>query len=251
MSTSERFVLFADMLGFADLVMNNPDSIRLLSPRLGAASKDEQDAVKRGDQLIIKTRAFYKAVREQLEGHLRRDVKAIVFSDSVFVTLYTLPDILGFARGLMWRLMAAGIPARMGIGHGTFWTLRLNLDFAGEAAVQNSQFLGTGVVDAYRTERSVKGVVIALSKSINPFEAELVAGEILKFDRPMKNAYAIANIVFQREPASARTVKNRNARHADAKGALTKMKAAAAVDFHCYYDFSLERLDKMRDAWKP
>jgi hypothetical protein len=104
MSQSDRFVLFADMLGFANLVTDNPDSVRLLSPRLGAASKEEQEAAKKGDQLIIRSRAFYRAVSEQLQGHLRRDVKAIVFSDSVFVTLYTLRDLMGFARGLMWRL---------------------------------------------------------------------------------------------------------------------------------------------------
>jgi hypothetical protein len=145
---SQRFVLFADMLGFASLVLDNPESVHVLSPRLGAPSKDEKAALDAGDQLVARFRGFHAAVSGQINEHLRRDSKAIIFSDSVFVTLYRLPDIVGFARGLMWRFLTKRIPARIAIAQGSFSTLRYASDIAGDAAIYSTQFLGTGVVKA-------------------------------------------------------------------------------------------------------
>jgi hypothetical protein len=234
------------MLAFGQLVLQNPDSVDLLTPRLGKPSKQEQDAMVNGDLLVTRFRGFHIAVSEQLQEHLRRDIKAIVFSDSAFVSLYNLPDLLGFARGLMWRLLSKKIPARMGIAQGTFASLRYGSDIAGDAAIHSSQFLGTGVVKAHRAEGSVKGVAICIDESVEPYVAELDPAELVRLIPKQGSASAIANLVFHR---TEQTVAHRDKRHKEARRLLTAMKNASDSAFHHYYDFALGKLDPMRDQW--
>lgn len=245
---SQRYVLFADMLGFGPLVLANPDSVELLSPRLGRPSKQEQEAMHNGDLLVARFRGFHTAVTEQLQDHLRRDIKAIVFSDSVFVSLYNLPDLMGFARGLMWKLLAKKIPARMGIAQGTFASLRYGSDIAGEAALHSSQFLGTGVVKAHRAEGAIKGVAICIDESVRPFVGELHPAELLQLPEISGSVFAIGNLVFQR---TEQALANRDKRHKDARRHLNAMRKASLENFFEYYDFALGNLDQMRDQWRP
>ncbi|MBI3048393.1 MAG: hypothetical protein HYY76_08765 [Acidobacteria bacterium] len=240
---SQRFVLFADMLGFAPLVMKNAESVHLLSPRLGTPSKEEREAVKAGDRLVLHFRGFHEAVSDQIKEHLRRDSKAIIFSDSVFLTLYRLPDIMAFARGLMWRLLTNRIPSRIAVAQGSFSTLRYASDIAGEAAVYSTQFLGTGVVRAYQAERAIKGIAISIDESVRPFADELAAGEVLPLPAQQGSVYAIGNLLFDE---TDNTSEARKKRLRTARRALHAMRTASDQNFHGYYDFALNALDQMR-----
>lgn len=240
---SQRFVLFADMLGFAPLVMQNPDSVHLLSPRLGTPSKEEKQAVNAGDRLVIHFRGFHEAVSEQIKDHLRRDSNAIIFSDSVFLTLYRLSDIMAFARGLMWRLLAKKIPGRIAIAQGSFSTLRYASDIAGEAAIYSTHFLGTGVVRAYQAERAVKGIAISIDESVRPFAGDFVQGEVVQLPAPQGPVYAIGNILFD---VNDNAPNERDKRYKNARRSLNAMRSASEQDFHRYYDFAINMLDQMR-----
>jgi hypothetical protein len=242
---SQRFVLFADMLGYANLVLDNPNSVHSLDPRLGAPSKQEKEAIAAGDQLIPRFRGFHKAVSSQINDHLRRDSKAIIFSDSVFVTLYKLPDIMGFARGLMWKFLSNRIPARMAIAAGSFSTLRYASDIAGDAAIYSTQFLGTGVVKAYQAERMVKGIAIALDESVMPFVGELQPGEVFMLPAPQEKVSAIGNFIFH---GTDDTPDHREKRVKDARSALSAMRKKADRKFHHYYDFAVNNLEPLRDS---
>lgn len=198
-----------------------------------------------GDQLVPRFRGFHKAVSSQINEHLRRDSKAIVFSDSVFVTLYRLPDIMGFARGLMWRFLSNRIPARIAIAQGSFSTLRFASDIAGDAAIYSTQFLGTGVVKAYQAERAVKGIAISLDESVMPFIGDLQLGEVFQLPEPQGSVPAVGNFIYH---GTDNASEHRDKRVKDARAALSAMKRKAAREFHHYYDFALNNLERMRNA---
>jgi hypothetical protein len=242
---SECFVLFADMLGFASLVLENPESVGVLSPRLGSPSKEERTALQAGDMLVTRFREFHKAVSGQIGEHLRPDSKAIVFSDSVFVALKKLPDLMGFARGLMWRFLSHGIPARMGIAYGSFAALRYASDIAGEAATYSTQFLGTGVVQAYQAERAVKGIAVCIHSSILRFEDQLHPSELLRLPAPVENAFGIGNFIYH---GIDNAPNHRATRYQKARQSLNAMRRKSTREFHVYYDFALQNLDAMRDG---
>lgn len=163
----------------------------------------------------------------------------------MFVTLYRLPDIVGFARGLMWKFLTKRIPARIAIAQGSFSTLRYASDIAGDAAVYSTQFLGTGVVKAYQAERAVKGIAISIDDSVLPFTNELRPGEILPLTAPHGTVSAIGNFIYH---GTENGSEQRAKRHKDARTALNSMRNKAHRDFHGYYDFALGNLDQMRDG---
>jgi len=139
-------------------------AINSIAARLGCTSETlrrwvrqaERDAGDRPGLTTDERQRVKELERENMEllqNHLRDDVACITFSDSAFLGLLSLPDVMGFARGLMWNLVTGGTPVRMGIGYGSFATLRFTSDIAGSAHFHSTQFLGTGVVNAH--ERSI------------------------------------------------------------------------------------------------
>src|SRR5262249_44862677 len=60
--------------------------------------------------------------------------------------------------------------ARIGLAHGSFRALRFANDTSDHVAVHMSQFLGTGIVRAYKTERcGLSGLRILLHPNLEPF----------------------------------------------------------------------------------
>lgn len=90
---------------------------------------------------------------------------AIVFSDCAFFRIDAIGDAIEVARQLMFRLVDCGLPARMGIAQGTFRILRIMTDTSQQVSFHKSQFLGTGIVRAYQTERCGMGT----ERTLNDF----------------------------------------------------------------------------------
>jgi hypothetical protein len=94
---------------------------------------------------------------------------AIVFSDSAFFRIETLDQAIELARSLMFNLVTSEIPARMGIARGSYRMLRFLTDTSAQVTFHMSQFLGTGVVRAYQTERcGLPGLRILLHPDLEP-----------------------------------------------------------------------------------
>ncbi len=90
-------------------------------------------------------------------------LQTIVFSDSAFVVFRDLNTATYFAQAFMRDLISFRVPARMGIGRGTFRGLRLTTDISDEVRRHSSQFLGTGVIRAHQAEScGLKGLRIFL-----------------------------------------------------------------------------------------
>src|SRR5438105_8279852 len=69
----------------------------------------------------------------------------------------------------MLELVTNEIPARMGLARGSYRMLRFLTDSSAHVSFHMSQFLGTGIVRAYQTERcGVPGLRILLHPDLEP-----------------------------------------------------------------------------------
>src|SRR5437588_11901588 len=69
----------------------------------------------------------------------------------------------------MFDLVTSEIPVRMGIARGSYRMLRFLTDTSAQVTFHMSQFLGTGVVRAYQTERcGLPGLRILLHPDLEP-----------------------------------------------------------------------------------
>jgi hypothetical protein len=168
------FILFVDMLGFGSLVEQEGDELNELNPvftgiELYSPSPSESLL---GYRFINFHRCLNQArVRLQEIGN----GTAIVFSDSAFFRVNTIEDAIHVARTLMFELVTSEIPARMGIARGSYRMLRFMTDSSDQVAFHMSQFLGTGIVRAYQTERcGIPGLRILLHPDLEPLLDKMV-----------------------------------------------------------------------------
>src|SRR5437588_10941089 len=69
----------------------------------------------------------------------------------------------------MFDLVTSEIPVRMGIARGSYRILRFLTDSSAHVTFHMSQFLGTGIVRAYQTERcGLPGLRILLHPNLEP-----------------------------------------------------------------------------------
>ena len=162
------FILFVDMLGFGSLVEQEGDQLSALNPVFTGVelySPSPADSLL-GYRFINFHRCLNQArVRLQELGA----GTAIVFSDSAFLRMSTLENAIHVARSLMFELVTSEIPARMGIARGSYRMLRFLTDSSDNVAFHMSQFLGTGIVRAYQTEKcGIPGLRILLHPDLEP-----------------------------------------------------------------------------------
>jgi hypothetical protein len=162
-------VVFADILGFSDLVMAAPEHGDALDGFFYAnMSKGELRESLLGerheDPLTRIFAAFHRMLDIRLTELMNADpLQSVVFSDSAFVAFRDLNCAMYFAQAFMRDLISFRVPARMGIGQGGFRGLRLTTDISNEVRRHSSQFLGTGVIRAHRAEScGLKGLRILI-----------------------------------------------------------------------------------------
>jgi len=162
------FILFVDMLGFAALVEKEGDELTELSPIFTGVELYSPSPAESllGYRFINFHRCLNQArVRLQEMG----EGTAIVFSDSAFFRIDSLDNAIHLARTLMFELVTSETPARMGLARGSYRMLRFLTDSSAHVSFHMSQFLGTGVVRAYETERcGVPGLRILLHPDLEP-----------------------------------------------------------------------------------
>jgi hypothetical protein len=163
----EPTVVYADILGFSDLVMAMPGAVRLLDGFYYAnmsLSQMRQSFTEEPvpDPLTRTFAAFHRALDIRVSELMNADpLQSIVFSDSAFVVFRDLNTALYFAQAFMRDLIGFRVPARMGMARGTFRGLRLTTDISDEVRRHSSQFLGTGVIRAHQAEScGLKGLRI-------------------------------------------------------------------------------------------
>jgi hypothetical protein len=162
------FILFVDMLGFGALVEREGDELNELNPVFTGVELYSPSPAESllGYRFINFHRCLNEArIRLQKIGA----GTAIVFSDSAFFQMHTLDNAIYVARSLMFELVTSEIPVRMGIARGSYRMLRFLTDSSDNVAFHMSQFLGTGIVRAYETEKcGIPGLRILLHPDLEP-----------------------------------------------------------------------------------
>ena len=159
------FILFADMLGFTDLVEREGDELNELNPIFSGVELYPSSA----ESLLVYRFINFHRCLNQARVRLQEmgSGTGIVFSDSAFFRIETLDNAIQLARKLMFDLVTNEIPVRMGLAQGSYRMLRFLTDSSAHTAFHMSQFLGTGIVRAYQTEHcGVPGLRIFLHPNL-------------------------------------------------------------------------------------
>lgn len=151
---NQQFVVFADILGSASGIVRQPDiDVRLLGlmPYMADLFNvgDNHHSFHLPDEHLVLAK-FHDVVLKQLAHHY--PWHAVAFSDSVFAAFPTSTEAARFAAQLMCSLIECRVPARMGIGQGTFAAIRFDRQEATGRNYYAAQFAGSGVVSAYKAE---------------------------------------------------------------------------------------------------
>lgn len=165
----KTFILFVDMLGFAALVEKEGEEINELNPiYTGVELYSPSPAESLLGYRFINFHCCLNQARMRLQE--MNAGTAIVFSDSAFFRIETFDNAIHLSRALMLDLVTSDIPVRMGLACGSYRMLRFLSDSSAHVAFHMSQFLGTGIVRAYQTERcGIPGLRILLHPNLEPF----------------------------------------------------------------------------------
>ena len=165
------FVLFVDMLSFADLTVRHSDDVGSLVATYTSSQPSNAlaDDIWRSQQPPLARRfyGFHHCLHTAVNGVQKRGGAAIVFSDSAFLALSSPADTVRTAAQLIRSFIQARVPVRMGIASGSFRILRFLSDSSGQSTVHSSQFLGSAVVGAYQAEScGIKGLRILVHPDV-------------------------------------------------------------------------------------
>jgi len=160
-------VVFADILGFSDLVMSTQGAIGTLdgfyySTKSLAQLRESFTEDRYLDPLTRTFAAFHRILDICISELVNCDpVQSVIFSDSAFVIFRDLSTAMGFSQFFMRDMISFRVPDRMGIGRGSYRGLRMTTDISDEVRRHSSQFLGTGVIRAHQAEScGLKGLRI-------------------------------------------------------------------------------------------
>lgn len=182
-SASDHFVLFADMLGFKALVNHHrvpfPENLEFRGRLIQRPERPDARAAE-GNPLSRAFRAFHSSVEATIDITQWHDVVSIVvFSDSMFLASRHAADCVNFSGRLMRSCLKKHLPVRMGIGLGSFVRYGFSQEENPYIRYSSSQFFGSGVVEAYEAEESIKGMRIALSQRASQALQELAEWLVL------------------------------------------------------------------------
>jgi hypothetical protein len=261
--TEQATVVYADILGFSHLVMSMSGAIDLLDgfyySAMSLAQLRQSFAEEPIPDPLTRTfAAFHRALDIRVTELVNADpLQSIVFSDSAFVVFRDLNTAIGFAQVFMRDLISFRVPARMGIGRGTFRGLRLTTDISDEVRRHSSQFLGTGVIRAHQAEScGLKGLRIFIhpdSEMKEDWPGDLcdVTDDTPqpKMMIPVKHElnYIIHDPDFTPGPGGPQTS---GEAYGELVAAVTEMRNAAPEREKAQYQQTFAALARMRDAYK-
>jgi hypothetical protein len=155
-----KYVIFADVMGFSDLVESEPD-FELTAAMSRALASDYNPNVRFSNPddnalptpLVKTIGAFYRSVINT--EHYSRAKPVVFFSDSAFLVFDELTPAFFFAHGLLNSLLIfQRVAVRVGLAHGTFIDARHTALRTPSYSLTAAQFFGTGIIRAHRAERT-------------------------------------------------------------------------------------------------
>jgi hypothetical protein len=179
-TTALKTVVFVDVLGFASLTEQHALELeQIKAAEYPLSIENINMRLRRGEnpltQIFTKFHGSLKAAIDLAK--MQHPLDAITFSDSAFIATAHLYDAASIAIRLMHYLLAARVPVRVGIGHGSFSALRFRSDVTLEGGDHAAHFLGTGLVRSNAAEGcGIKGLRILMHPSAMRHLGELTKG---------------------------------------------------------------------------
>ena len=172
MTKDNKVVLFADILGFEELIESWPldiDGLRSKERRFSPISIDMLFKANCNRLTDVFSSFYYSLGWVLWIARFRHSLTAITFSDSTFVATTYLHEAVTIATDLLHSLLPQNIPVRIGVAYGSFAALRFRSDISADSGDHAAHFLGQSVVGAYRAEKcEIKGLRILLHPSVMP-----------------------------------------------------------------------------------
>ena len=172
MTKDNKVVLFADILGFVELIESCPldiDGLRSKERILSAVSIDILLDANRNRLTNVFSSFHYSLGWVLYMARSRHPLTAITFSDSFFAATTYFHEAVRIATDLLHSLLPQKIPVRIGIAYGSFAALRFRSDISADSGDHAAHFLGQSVVRAHIAETcGIKGIRILLHPSVMP-----------------------------------------------------------------------------------
>jgi hypothetical protein len=244
-----QFVLFVDILGFAELVER--DEVAHIRWAAGLSSVRASIRTPPSTALTILFEKFHRVLETTLLEAKPWRPPAIVFSDSAFVAMPWLDMTCNLARSLMAKLILEEVPARMGIGFGGFSAARFSTETRGKQTHHVSEFYGTAVVRAHRAEScGVRGLRILLHPSTYDKIIESRQPQQIVLEKPVPPWFTVPLPTPLPRDGVANELNYVGT--AEFVGELTRhvlaMKTNAPKNVNHYYDETLLALIRMKDG---
>lgn len=253
--SSNRVVVFADMLGFAALTEANPIDLRMLHAHSRPFSLTLDDIVSGPKNPLTEAFSrFHSSLKWAImTAEMRYPLTAITFSDSAFIATTHLFEAASFAVDLARSMLSQKVPVRMGIAFGSFAALRFRSDVSADSGDHAAQFLGTAVVRAYRAEKcGIKGMRILLHPSVesllpdsthNPASPPIGSGPVRPLECSNTECANKAGVRYELDYWDLAATKERSAWRA-----LQDMWAVASDSAREHYQATAEAINRMRMA---
>lgn len=170
-AVDNKIVMFLDILGFANLTLENELDIEAIKDSAGPLPKNFDrifSSISSPNELTQVFSSFHSTLEGGLNlARMRCYFTSITFSDSAFIVTQDLNDAIYVINYLMCRFLSNGVPVRVGIALGTFEAIRFKSDIMTDSSEHAAHFLGTGVVRACQAEScGIKGMRILVHPSI-------------------------------------------------------------------------------------
>jgi hypothetical protein len=249
--------IFVDILGFASLVENEPSLEPLAdAPPASFGTFGYNFATHDMPDFVTIFGGFHQALDFALaRAETIGRVTSFVFSDSAFVVFDSLYEGTSFAKDLMFRMLDAGVPVRIGVGTGTFLAMRMmtDSDATQKRFRHSSQFLGSSVIRAYKAEScGVPGMRILLHPT-TPLDGPL-QNQILTIPSDGNRVLRCPvthELNYLRRHARPSHMSPEMVHYNDAiRHAVTRLGIGAPENSHHHYSESRAAVDRMFEQYK-
>ena len=233
----EQTLIFVDMLGFAALTEKHPH--RIETNQSGVFTAPTQSQFNRFDHVLdwcINDQRFYGGIT------------AMLFSDCAFLNPGNSLRAALIATGLMRKFIKAGVPVRMGIGKGTFYSFGYSTDTGGDfMLISKSRFLGTSIVRAAAAEKcGRKGMRIFVHPKVDDLNSN-AHFKILQVPQPSATANRELDYLYPAEPGHDPLTVDTSDRNLFSQVAAMKDPKAKLSIRRQYID-TLKALNRMRKS---
>ena len=237
----DHTLIFVDMLGFAELVEKHPCRIEDAPP-----TDDGYEVVH-----TAPTQRQFNLFDKVLDDSIQQrdgDISAMLFSDCAFLNPGNSLRAALIARDLMRKFIKAGVPVRMGIGKGTFYSFGYSTETGGDSmVVSKSRFIGTAVVRAHAAEQcGGKGMRIFVHPKVDDLDSR-ADFKILDLPEPFNGVKRELDYLCQSRSGQERSTVDVCDRALFSRVAAMK-DPKAKLSIRKHYVATLKALNRMRES---